>query len=97
MVDEIDAALVDYLEFYLLNYFKAGPLRALTRVSRKGRGVFEEIGCASCHIPDLELERDRRVADVETEYDPEQGGFNGLFATASTRLDEVDDDPGFRR
>ena len=94
VVDEVDAALVDYLEFYLLNYFRPGRYEPYPAASRKGRRVFEEIGCASCHMPDLELERDRRVADVETEYNFEQGGFNGLFATASTRLEQVTDYPG---
>ena len=35
-----------------------------------------------CRVPDLELSRDRRVADMETVGDPERGVFNGLFATA---------------
>jgi Di-haem oxidoreductase, putative peroxidase len=91
---EVDPALVDYLEFYLLNYFRPGSYEPYPTESRKGRRVFEEIGCASCHMPNLEIGRDRRVADVETEYDPEHGGFNGLFATARPRLEEVADDPG---
>ena len=41
-------------------------------------------------MPNLEIERDRRVADVETEYDPEQGGFNGLFATAQPAASDGD-------
>jgi cytochrome c553 len=94
VADEVDAALVDYLEFYLVNYFRPGRYEPYPAASRKGRSVFEEIGCAACHIPDLELERDRRVADVETKTDFEQGGFNGLFATASTRLEKVEDYPG---
>ena len=94
VVDEVDAALVDYLEFYLLNYFRPGLYEPYPAASRKGRSVFEESGCASCHLPDLELERDRRVADVETESNFEQGGFNGLFATASKRLEEMQDSPG---
>ena len=64
VVDEIDPALVDYLEFYLLNYFRPGRYEPYPSASRKGLRDFEEIGCASCHIPDLEIERDRRVADV---------------------------------
>jgi hypothetical protein len=45
-------------------------------------------------MPNFEVKRDRRVADVDTEYDPEQGGFNGLFATAGTRLEVVEDGGG---
>ncbi len=94
VVDEVDPALVDYLEFYLLNYFRPGRYEPYPSASRKGLRIFEEIGCASCHIPDLEIERDRRVADVDTEYDPEHGGFNGLFATAAPRFETVTDASG---
>jgi hypothetical protein len=92
-VKEIPVSLVDFLEFYLLNYFKPGVYRQ-TRQTRDGRKVFDRIGCADCHVPDLEIERDRRVADVETAYDPERGIFNNLFATASARFVETDDGSG---
>jgi hypothetical protein len=94
VTDEIDPALVDYLEFYLLNYFRPGRYEPYPAESRKGRRLFEQIGCASCHVPDLEIRQDRRVADVDTEYDPEHGGFNGLFATAATRFRVVEDGSG---
>jgi cytochrome c peroxidase len=91
VVDEVDPALVDYLEFYLLNYFRPGRYEPYPSASRKGRRGFEQVGCASCHVSNLESKQDRRVADVETEYDAEQGGFNGLFATARTRFEVVED------
>ena len=94
VVDEVDPALVDYLEFYLLNYFRPGRYEPYPTESRRGRRVFEQIGCASCHMPNFEIKRDRRVADVETEYDAEHGGFNGLFATARARLEVVEDHGG---
>ncbi len=78
-------ALVDYLEFYLLNYFKAGNGEQTAAV-RRGRETFEEIGCATCHVPKLRIRRDRRVADVETAFDPDNGNFNRLFATAQLLL-----------
>ena len=78
-------ALVDFLEFYLLNYFKAGTGEQTADV-RHGRKVFEETGCATCHIPNLRIQRDRRVADVETVFDPVNGNFNRLFATARLLL-----------
>jgi hypothetical protein len=78
-------ALVDYLEFYLLNYFKAGIGEQTANV-RHGREVFGEAGCAACHIPTLRIQRDRRVADVETVFDPDHGTFNRLFATARVLL-----------
>lgn len=92
--NQVPTALVDYLEFYLLNYFKPG-LYEQTATVQRGRQTFTQIGCASCHIPDLRIDRDRRVADVETVYDPERGNFNHLFATAIPLFDAVEDHDGF--
>jgi hypothetical protein len=93
VVDEVEPALVDYLEFYLLNYFRPGRYEPYPMTSRKGRRVFEQIGCTSCHMPNHEIREDPRVADVATQYDPEQAGFNGLFATARPRFETVEDHP----
>jgi hypothetical protein len=93
-VNEMPTALIDHMEFYLLNYFKPGHGQQ-TLSARLGRSIFGAIGCASCHTPDLTVESDRRVADVETVFDPSRGLFNRLFATASARLSEVDDDSAF--
>lgn len=65
---EIDPALVDYLEFYLLNYFKPGLYRQ-DESSRHGLDVFKHLGCATCHVQNLTINHDRRVADVDTVYD----------------------------
>ncbi|HEU5237841.1 MAG TPA: di-heme oxidoredictase family protein [Pyrinomonadaceae bacterium] len=93
-VNEVPASLVDHLEFYLLNYFKPATYEQ-TATTRHGRSVFEQIGCNECHIPDLQINRDRRVADVETVYDPVNGIFNNLFATASPLFNTRDDGSGF--
>src|SRR4030095_7044700 len=63
--NEVDAAVVDHLEFYLLNYFKAGH-SSQVRFTDRGRAVLNKIGCASCHMSNLTINHDRRVADVET-------------------------------
>jgi hypothetical protein len=91
--NEIDPALVDHLEFYLLNYFKPahGQQNATTRL---GRAVFNKIGCASCHVANLTIKHDRRVADVETDYDSERGVFNSLFSTAVSLFVATDDGSG---
>ncbi|NOT31277.1 MAG: thiol oxidoreductase-like protein [Planctomycetes bacterium] len=94
VANEIDTAVVDHLEFYLLNYFKPAIGRQ-SDAAREGRRVFEDIGCAACHVPDLLVRRDRRVADVETTFDPLNGIFNRLFATATGRFTNVDDGSGF--
>jgi mono/diheme cytochrome c family protein len=91
---EVPTALVDYLEFYLLNYFKPATYRQ-TQGTREGLRTFEKIGCASCHVTNLQIQHDRRVADVETVYDPERGRFNGLFATATPLFQEVPDGTGY--
>src|SRR5918992_1396049 len=82
------------MEFYLLHYFTPGTYQQ-TRATDLGRRVMEAIGCTQCHIPNLPLERDRRVADIETAYDPERGIFNNLFATAHPLFRTVDDGTGF--
>ncbi len=91
--NEIDPAVVDHLEFYLLNYFKPAHSRQ-DATTALGRYVFNIIGCASCHVANLTVNRDRRVADVETVYNPRQGAFNGLFATAMPLYVTKDDGTG---
>jgi hypothetical protein len=93
---EIDPALVDDLEFYLLNYFKPGTYQQGAS-ARRGLKVFNQLGCSSCHVQNLTINRDRRVADFNTVYDPEKGIFNTLFATAVTLFQivpEKDGNPG---
>jgi len=91
--DEINPAIVDHLEFYLLNYFKPAH-HIQNSVTDRGRIAFNEVGCASCHRGDLTINHDRRVADVETAYDPANGIFNSMFATASTLYYVKDDGSG---
>jgi hypothetical protein len=91
--NEIDPALIDHLEFYLLNYFKPG--HGVQNVSTdNGRQVFARIGCGTCHVADLTINHDRRVADLETVYDPLNGVFNSLFATANPLYYTKDDGSG---
>jgi len=81
VVNEVPVSIVDFFEFYLLNYFKPGTYQQ-TLQSDHGRRLMDDIGCTTCHIANLTINRDRRVADVETVYDPTNGVFNNLFATA---------------
>ena len=91
--NEVPTAIVDYLEVYLLNYVPPAVYRQ-TPATRLGLRTFKEIGCASCHVPDLPVARDRRVADVSTVYDAEHGHFNQLFATATPLVNVVPDGSG---
>jgi mono/diheme cytochrome c family protein len=93
--NEIDPALVDHLEFYLLNYFQPAH-HEQSEVTDRGRQVFNRIGCSSCHMADLVINHDRRVADVETVFDPRKGdAFNSLFATAKPLVYIKDDHSGY--
>ncbi|MBZ5600090.1 MAG: thiol oxidoreductase-like protein [Acidobacteriia bacterium] len=100
--NEIDPAIVDHLEFYLLNYFKPGHY-IQNSTTDHGRAAFNKIGCSSCHMANLTINHDRRVADVETVYDPVNAGctpdglcfFSTLFATAATLFRDVNDGSGF--
>lgn len=92
--DEINPALVDHMEFYRLNYFKPAQYQVTARASR-GLRVMDSIGCTGCHVKDLTVQRDRRIADVETGFDAERGILNDLFAEASTRFQVVDDGQAF--
>ncbi len=86
VTNEVDMAVVDHLEFYFLNYFKPGQHK-VSRDARRGLDKMKEIGCTGCHVQDLRIDSDRRVADVTTEYDSRRGIFNRLFAEAETRFD----------
>ena len=88
--NEVPTSIVDHMEFYLLNYFKPATYEQ-TNETERGRETFKAIGCAQCHIPDLQIRKDRRVADVETTYDPDRGIFNDLFATATPLFTSVND------
>jgi hypothetical protein len=110
IVNETPTSLVDFMEFYLLHSFKAGlgenspeslppgagyPETASSEAV-DGLNKFAQIGCATCHVQNLTINRDRRFVDVETRYDPMRGNpFNNLFATATTFFTQLNDGKGF--
>jgi hypothetical protein len=94
IVNEIDPALIDHMEFYLLNYFKPG-LGKITERTKNGLKLMNEIGCTTCHVQNLQINHDRRVADVETRFDPNKGIFNRLFASATRLFNTVNDGQAF--
>ncbi len=94
VVNELPEALVDYIEFYLLNYFDPVVYQQTPRTER-GRKHFMRIGCGNCHIPDLQIDHDRRVADMGAVFDPAKGIMNTLFATVTPLIVTVDDRSGF--
>jgi hypothetical protein len=92
-VNEVPTSLVDFMEFYLFNYFKPGTYQH-TNTAQVGQNLLVQIGCTACHIPNLVINRDRRVADVETSYDTSRGIFNNLYSVASLLVSENDDGSG---
>lgn len=93
VTNEIPTALVDHMEFYLFNYFKPGRYQH-TNNAQIGQNLMVQIGCTGCHIPNLVVTSDRRIADVETVYDANRGVFNKLFATATLLVTEQNDGSG---
>ncbi len=82
--NEIPIAIVDYFESYLLNSFEPA-VGQVSAEAQLGRAIFTQIGCSSCHVPNLPIDVDRRIVDVDTEFDAVNGGpFNGLFATITS-------------
>ncbi len=94
VANEIPTSIIDFMEFYLLNYFKAASYEQTSGVVA-GRQKFQQVGCTQCHVPELQISRDRRVADLETVYDPVNGIFNNLFGTANGLFTSLDDGSGF--
>jgi len=90
VTNEIDPALIDYMETYLLNYFRPGTGKETAR-SAQGRALMDSSGCTSCHVADFTVDHDRRVADVDVRYDETRGTFNHLFATARTLFTTIHD------
>jgi hypothetical protein len=100
VANEIPTSIVDFMEFYLLHYFKPGTRNNGDDEIGPGRNLFVQIGCATCHIRDLTINRDRRVADVETTFAREDvtrpdGGrgnpFVRMFAVATPFFTEIND------
>ncbi|VAW50765.1 putative lipoprotein [hydrothermal vent metagenome] len=92
--NELDTAIIDHTEFYFLNYFSPATYKQ-GYVEKKGKALMARIGCTSCHTPNMTIENDRRVGNVETKYDAKNGIFNNLFATVTGTFDETDDSSGF--
>jgi hypothetical protein len=96
VVNEIPTSIVDFEEHYLLNYFPAARGEITDEVA-KGAKYFEEINCSRCHVPSMQIDRDRRVATFETNFEPNpavSNPFNRLFVKHTALFNEVDDGTG---
>lgn len=93
VVNEIPTSIVDFMEFYLLNYFP--PATYQTKSVDAGLALFNKIGCGTCHIQNLQINHDRRVANVETAFDPAHGIFNRLFSNVTSLALTISDGSPF--
>ena len=65
--NEVPVSVVDHMEFYLLNYFKAGTSNKRNDRDRdrddeeSGLRTLQRVGCTNCHVADLTINHDRRV------------------------------------
>ena len=87
MPHDIPTALVDHLKLYLANYFKPSSNQQ-TRRTRWGQQLFKIIKCNGCHTPDLVIERDHRVAELEMRYIRWGSVASGLVLNAMTKVDQ---------
>jgi len=90
VADELDPALLDYTEIYLLNYFRPAIGKTTAR-SDEGLALMRAAGCTACHVQNFDIAHDRRVADADTEYDADRGIFNHLYTTVTPLFDTVRD------
>jgi Di-haem oxidoreductase, putative peroxidase len=93
VANEVPTSIVDFVEFYLLNYFPPATYQPAS--VNAGLTLFNNIGCGSCHIQNLQINNDRRVADVETAFDPARGIFNRLFSSVNGLALTMNDGSGF--
>jgi cytochrome c2 len=96
VANEIPTSIVDFEEHYLLNYFPAGR-GEITGAVEQGRDSFKEVGCTSCHVPDFQIDRDRRVGTFDTHFQPNpaiSNPFNRLFVNVTPLFNEVNDGSG---
>ncbi|MET0647920.1 MAG: di-heme oxidoredictase family protein [Pyrinomonadaceae bacterium] len=96
VANEIPTSIVDFEEHYLLNYFLAGR-GELTDEVEKGASYFKELNCTRCHVPEFKLQRDRRVASTDTNFEPNpavSNPFNRLFVKVTPQFHEVNDGTG---
>jgi len=104
-VNEIPQSIADFMEFYLLHYFKPGTQVTPTNTAAvtMGRATFTAVGCNSCHRPTFTIASDRRVADLETNFSdynpmmPTSSGnpLNRMFAQATAFITSTSDGSGF--
>lgn len=97
-INEISEGDVDLAEWYMLN----APTPAVGRQTpqtRRGRAVFDAIGCAACHVPDWRIEPaspgerdpyrrydgDRRFFHLSVEYRERAGRLEGALALLADR------------
>ncbi len=84
-ITAVDKAMIDNTEFYLLNFF-IQSLQHDAEQERLGRKLLQGLGCSHCHMPDMVVERDRRVIDmVASDIQPDASGVIDLQQSEISR------------
>jgi cytochrome c peroxidase len=96
VADELDPALLDYTEIYLLNYFRPATGKTTARTD-EGLALMRAAGCTRCHVQNFDIAHDRRVADADTQYDADRGIFNHLYTTMTPLYNTVRDGGAFAK
>ncbi|HZN95984.1 MAG TPA: di-heme oxidoredictase family protein [Myxococcales bacterium] len=68
-IEELSCGDVDLAEFFL--FHMPPPIERPGARAASGRQVFERIGCAGCHVPDWQIDQDRRLFRLDV---AEKGG-----------------------
>src|SRR5574341_681557 len=100
VINEISEGDVDLAEWYMLNAPAPGTGRQ-TPQTKRGRALFETLGCTACHVPDWVIEAagpdvpdpyrrfdgDRRFFDLTVTYREQTGGLEGTLTRLADRKD----------
>lgn len=87
--EEITEGDLDVTEWYLLNHPAPGRGRITPEV-KKGEGLFKQIGCTACHVPDWHLHAaDPLARDYTQRYDGDRRFFElqASFNETSNRVE----------
>jgi hypothetical protein len=82
-LEELTCGDVDLAEFF--SFHMPPPIERPTARAAAGRQVFDQIGCAACHVPDWRIDQDRRLFRLDV---AEKGGeLQGKLVMSARRTD----------
>lgn len=82
VMEELTEGDMDLIEFYQLNHPSPAEI-CVTPMQKRGKQVFNEVGCASCHVQDWNVEADRRSFDLVLDCDND-GKLHGRIVSLTS-------------